>query len=200
MASLKNHPGKWLRDDAAAAFNEAEDKHGIFTVNSAGRTVAEQNELIRRWKVGGKYNRPPYLYQPASVEGSNHVRNGGVAVDIQDYNRFKAIAANYGFKWLGSSDPVHFDFVGRPGGGSASTSDLVKAEQNFLNIVQGEKLQVDGIRGPATIAAYKRYQQYLASRGWYAISARSWARILSCWSPARIPSWTSQWWRSSPIR
>jgi hypothetical protein len=39
MATLRNHPGYWLRDDAAAAFDQAEADHGVFIVNSAGRTV-----------------------------------------------------------------------------------------------------------------------------------------------------------------
>ena len=46
MASLKNHPGMWLRDDAAAAINALEDKYGVIRINSAGRTVAEQNKLV----------------------------------------------------------------------------------------------------------------------------------------------------------
>jgi hypothetical protein len=43
----------------------------------------------------------------------------------------------------------------------------VANEQNFLNAAQGEKLIVDGLLGPATIAAIKRYQTYLQGRGWY---------------------------------
>ncbi|QCG78325.1 lysin A [Microbacterium phage AloeVera] len=46
-------------------------------------------------------------------------------------------------------------------------SELVKAEQMFLNVAQGEKLTVDGYLGDLTRAAIKRYQQYLTGRGWY---------------------------------
>lgn len=114
MATLKNHPGKWLRDDAAAAFNAAEDKHGVFVVNSAGRTLAEQQALIDRWNRGGKYNRPPFLFQPAMpARTSNHVQGGGVAVDLDNWRDFKFVCAEFGFRHTyPSGDPVHFDFVG----------------------------------------------------------------------------------------
>lgn len=56
--------------------------------------------------------------------------------------------------------------VGQGGGGSNVSQD-VKNQQAFLNSARGEKLTVDGVRGPATIAAFKRYQQFLKGRGWY---------------------------------
>lgn len=98
MATLRNHPGYWLRDDAAAEFNQAEADNGVFVVNSAGRTVAEQQNLINKWNQGGTYNRPPYLYKPAMpATASNHVANGGVAVDIGDWRRFAQVCERYGF-------------------------------------------------------------------------------------------------------
>lgn len=160
MARLKNHPGFWLRDDAAAAFDAAEDKYGIFTVNSAGRTVAEQQEAINRWNQGGTYNRPPYLYQPANPpESSNHVAGGGKAVDIGDWRRFASIAGEFGFQHTyPDGDPVHFDFVG---GVSSAVRDQVTADrQAFLNS-RGWTLVVDGIEGPLTRQAYAEYQSQL---------------------------------------
>lgn len=173
MAGLKNHPGMWLNDVAAAAFNAFEDKYGVIQVNSAGRTEAEQQGLINRWDRGGKYNRPPYLYQPARpARTSPHVRNGGAAVDIRDYNTWKDELAEFGFNWYGPGDVVHFNHNGdrrwlEQGGPAEGFSQTVANEQNFLNVARGEQLQVDGLRGPKTIAAYKRYQEYLRSRGWY---------------------------------
>lgn len=165
MATLRNHPGYWLRDDAAAAFDRAEADHGIFVVNSAGRTVAEQQDLINRWDRGGAANRPPYLYEPARpAETSNHVRNGGVAIDLGDWRRFAAVCRDYGFQHTyPSGDPVHFDFVG---GGSPSRDDGTLHRQAWLNS-RGWDLVVDGIEGPLTTQAYKEYQSYLKDRGWY---------------------------------
>jgi hypothetical protein len=158
MANLKHHPNMWLRDDAAAAINAYEDDHGVLTINSAGRSIAEQNEAIRRWDKGGASNRPPHLYPPARpAEASNHVANGGVAVDVGNIEKFKKHAAAYGFQWFGLSDPVHFTFTGVPG----KVEQVVKDRQNWLNTARGERLMVDGLDGPATKAAIKRYQTFL---------------------------------------
>ncbi|WWV91854.1 endolysin [Microbacterium phage phiMiGM15] len=116
MADLKNHPGMWLRDDAAAALNALEDKYGVIKITSAGRTKGEQQEAINRWIKGGKYNRPPYLYQPAApAETSNHVKNGGEAVDVYNYTDDRAKLNEFGFEWYGPSDPVHYTFRGWAG-------------------------------------------------------------------------------------
>lgn len=170
MTDLKNHPGMWLNDAAAAAFNAFEDKHGVVVLNSAGRYEWEQQGLINLWHSP---NRPSWLFRPAEpAKTSPHVRNGGEAIDIRDFNTWKDELAEFGFQWYGDTDPVHFNHNGDRrwinGGGDTSTfSQTVANEQNFLNTTRGEALDVDGIRGPKTIAAYKRYQQYLASRGWY---------------------------------
>jgi len=165
MASLKNHKGKTLRSDAAQAFNRAEDDHGIFVVNSAARTEASQQVLINRWDRGGRANRPPFLYPPARpASSSNHVKFGGIAIDIGDWRRFAAIAAQYGFSHpYPSGDPVHFEFVGKA---TPKTDTVTKDRQQFLNS-RGWSLVEDGIEGPLTKKAYKQYQTYLKNRGWY---------------------------------
>jgi len=114
MGALKNHPGMWLRDDAADAINALEDKYGKIIINSAGRTVAEQQSLINRWNKGGAANRPPNLYMPAMpAASSNHVTNGGVAIDVYNFTSDRAKLNEFGFEWYGTSDPVHYTFVGR---------------------------------------------------------------------------------------
>lgn len=169
MATLRNHPGYWLRDDAAAAFDRAEAENGVFIVNSAGRTVAEQQELINKWNQGGTYNRPPYLYQPASpATSSNHVANGGVALDIGDWRRFAQICERYGFRHTyPDSDPVHFEYVG--GGSSAGGSDQTTKDQQQWLIDRGYNLGqsgADGIKGPATVQAIQQYQTFLRAYGY----------------------------------
>ena len=108
MADLKNHPGMWLRDDAAAAINALEDKYGVIRINSAGRTVAQQKDLIWRFDAG-----EPGIFKPARpAETSNHVRNGGIAVDVYNYTDDRAKLEEFGFKWFGPTDKVHYDFQG----------------------------------------------------------------------------------------
>ena len=161
MASLKNHPGMWLRDDAAAAINALEDKYGVIRINSAGRTVAEQNKLIRDYDRG-----VPNIFNPARpAETSNHVRNGGTAVDVYNYTSDRAKLNEFGFQWYGPSDPVHYTFTGWAGNNPKSNK-VTKDRQNFLRS-RGWNLAADGIEGPVTRQTYKEYQRYLQKRGFY---------------------------------
>jgi hypothetical protein len=108
MASLKNHPGMWLRDDAARALNALEDKYGVIRINSAGRTIAEQNDLIRRFDRG-----EPGIFMPARPpETSSHVRNGGEAIDAFNYTSDRHKLEEFGFEWFGPNDRVHYTFRG----------------------------------------------------------------------------------------
>lgn len=168
MATLKNHPSYWLRDDAAAAFDKYEDDHGVISVNSAGRSKAEQQALLNRWAAGGKYNRPPYLYKPDPVNVSRHVINGGVAVDTSHWRKFAEKCRQYGFTHpYPSGDPVHFEYVG--GESVVTTNDTTASRQRYLKHDMGEgDLVADGIEGPRTKAAYKRYQTTLKKAGLYA--------------------------------
>lgn len=176
MAKLKNHPEHWLRDDAAADFDRLEADHGVFTVNSAGRTVAEQDGLIDRWDAGGPANRPPYLFEPARpAEASTHVKNGGEAVDIREYSRFAAVCGGYGFvQPYPQSDPVHFEHR-RAAGGSASDgfparklygSGWVTFLQDLLGAFGHDTGGRDGRDGGKTQAAV-RHEQRSAKRNGY---------------------------------
>ena len=170
MSTLKHHPEFWLRDDAAAAFDRAEDERGVLTVNSAGRTVAQQETLIARWDQGGSANRPPYLYAPARpAPTSNHVADGGKAVDVSNYKVFAEYAASYGFiQSFPGSDPVHFDFVGLAPSGNPAPNQITRDRQTWLvsiGISVG-KDGVDGIEGDGTKAGYREYQQQLRPYGY----------------------------------
>lgn len=111
MATLKNHPGYWLRDDAAAQLDLFEEQVAIITINSAGRTPEEQWELINRWDQGGYWNRPPFLYEPARPpEASNHVSNGGIAIDTPNIELMLSRGRPYGFIRPYDWDKPHFEF------------------------------------------------------------------------------------------
>lgn len=157
-APLKNHPGMWLRSDAAAAINALEDKYGVIAITSAGRTEAEQQELIDRWNAGGEYNRPPYLYWPAMpARTSGHVKDGGVAVDVRNYSADRAKLNEFGFQWYGPEDVVHYTFTGWNGAGTFS--QVTQDRQNWLK--HWWNLEADGIEGPVTRQVYKEYQEFL---------------------------------------
>jgi hypothetical protein len=177
MTKLKNHSDFWLSPAAAASLERFEAKFGVIPINSAGRTEAEQNELIRRYfVVGGYKNRPPYLFAPARpANASRHVFGGGLAIDTSDKGiaLMHAHGEEYGWYFNFSYDAVHFEYeeakdLHRDNGASGSTtaSQVVKNEQDWLNKSRGEKLKTDGIVGPATIDAFKRYQTFLKGYGY----------------------------------
>lgn len=172
---LKNHPGMWLRDDAAAAINALEDKYGVIKINSAGRTEAEQQKLIDRWNKGGPQNRPPYLYQPASPANTSlHVVDGGIAVDIYNYTSDRAKLNEFGFEWYGPKDVVHYTFKGWSGGGNISrpgyqdgSVELRRFQEKLIRM--GHDLGptgADAVFGPRTKAS-TLHEQQMAERNGY---------------------------------
>jgi peptidoglycan hydrolase-like protein with peptidoglycan-binding domain len=100
---------------------------------------------------------------------SNHVKNGGQAVDIANYRTFAAYCGQYGFVHsFPSSDPVHFDHVGLAPSGNPGANQVTKDRQNRclqLGISVGPH-GADGIEGKDTKAAYKEYQLRLVPYGY----------------------------------
>lgn len=182
MANLKNHPGFWLRDDAAKAYDAMEAKYGKQTLNSAGRTEGEQQNLINRWDQGGPSNRPPYLYQPARpANTSPHVANGGIAVDMAAGKSIQDKMAEFGFVWFGPSDPVHYNFRGwngstpntpnARGGYQDGSAELRRFQQKLITM--GHDLGptgADAIYGPRTKAATEHEQEWSAKNGYAGVA------------------------------
>ncbi len=74
-------------------------------VHSALRTVAQQY-LLSRWAAGKRCG-----IQLATRPGeSNH--ETGLALDVGASAAWRSALESEGFRWLGSIDRVHFDFIG----------------------------------------------------------------------------------------
>jgi hypothetical protein len=130
VAALDANPGKSL------------------SVNSMLRTIAQQY-LLYRWYKTGRCGIGLAAY-PGS---SNH--ETGLAFDTNQYSSWKSPLAARGFKWFGSGDPYHFDYVGT---GAVSYKGLdVRAFQRLWNRNHpGDKISVDGSWGPQTEARMKK--------------------------------------------
>ena len=81
-----------------------------FTVTSATRTSAKQQQLYEAWLARGKTGLP------AAPPGTS-THEYGLAVDLvpgrsEDLPFLVEIAKCAGFVWAGQSDPVHFDVFG----------------------------------------------------------------------------------------
>ncbi|MEZ4302158.1 MAG: M15 family metallopeptidase [Polyangiaceae bacterium] len=118
------------------------------TVNSMLRTVAQQY-LLYRWYQTGRCG----IGLAAKPGNSNH--ETGLAIDVSQYSTWKGTLQAYGFHWLGSSDPVHFDYAGA---GAVSHKGLdVKAFQRLWNRNHpDDKISTDGVWGPQTEARMKK--------------------------------------------
>lgn len=136
------HP--YLQAPALRALEKAiaERPNVRMVCNSAYRTVAQQAVL---------YNHCQHRrcgIKAAAVPGkSNH--NTGLALDIEDAQGWKPYLERAGWDWIGSFDPMHFDYEGR------GTKDLrwlsIKAFQQLWNFNHLDKLIAeDGSWGPST--------------------------------------------------
>jgi hypothetical protein len=91
------------RDHLMRALSAHPDR--ILKVHSALRTVAQQY-LLSRWAAGKRCG-----VQLANRPGeSNH--ETGLALDVGGHTEWRSALESEGFRWLGSIDRVHFDYVG----------------------------------------------------------------------------------------
>lgn len=139
-----------------------------------------------RWWNGTLYYRVSNAGTVATPGTSNHEENGPIgprALDIQDTgndagiltrgsarsNWFEANSGRWNFNSAGFNfgENWHKEWTGGdPHGGSAAGNDGVKAQQAWLNLTRGESLNPDGVKGPLTTDAFKRYQEFLRAYGY----------------------------------
>ena len=112
------------------------------TINSMLRTAAQQY-LLYNWYQTGRCG----ISLAAKPGLSNH--ETGMAIDIDQYSAWRSSLEANGFRWLGSSDPWHFDYVGA---GAVDHRGLdVLAFQKLWNRNHPEdKIAEDGDWGPST--------------------------------------------------
>jgi len=118
------------------------------SINSMLRSVAQQY-LLYSWYLTGSCG----ISLAARPGNSNH--ETGLALDVNEYDSWMSELQNQGFQWYGSSDPVHFDYVGS---GAVSHKGLdVLAFQRLWNRNHPEdKIPEDGAWGPNTEARMAR--------------------------------------------
>ena len=157
-----------LQTPAAAALVRASRRRSTpLSMNSGLRTLAQQY-LLYRW-AGARCG----VRVAAAPGRSNH--NGGLAIDIEDNAGWRRSLEAEGFRWLGSGDPVHFDYVGA--GAIDIRSLSVQAFQRLWNRNHPEdRIAVDGAYGPATESRLRQSP------------ATGFASAASCGAPAPAPA------------
>jgi hypothetical protein len=133
----------YLQKPAAQAMIAAQKVRGVtLSINSGLRTLPQQY-LLYRWYQTGRCG----IGLAAKPGTSNH--ESAVAIDIGDNAAWRTALTSKGFRWLGSSDPVHYDYVGA---GTVNLRGLsVKAFQRLWNRNHPEDLiGEDGSYGTET--------------------------------------------------
>jgi D-alanyl-D-alanine carboxypeptidase len=117
-------------------------------INSMLRTVAQQF-LLYSWYRAARCS----ISLAAVPGGSNH--ESGLALDTSQYSAWQTALEAEAFSWLGTSDPVHFDYEG------SGTVDLrpigVRSFQRLWNVNNpSDLIAEDGIYGPDTETRLRR--------------------------------------------
>ncbi|HEY9909787.1 MAG TPA: peptidoglycan-binding protein [Thermosynechococcaceae cyanobacterium] len=135
----------YLQLVAKVALEKAINERGSrLFVNSAYRTIAQQLLLFNQFRSGRCG-----IVAAAPPGGSNH--QSGLALDIEDSDGWRPFLERHGWRWLGSFDPMHFDFVG---GGTQDINPIaVEAFQLLWNENNpNDVIDAEGIFGPQTEA------------------------------------------------
>lgn len=138
------HP--YLQAPAVKALEKAIAARGMRMVcNSAYRTIAQQYLLYKHYK-----NRTCGITAAATPGQSNH--NSGLALDINDAMGWKPYLEKHSWDWIGSFDPMHFDYEG---GGTRNLGYIsILAFQQLWNLNHPTKrILEDGRWGGATASA-----------------------------------------------
>ncbi len=151
FARIDNVPGlslgaavfPFLQTSAASALVAAQKARGVTMELNSGLRTLPQQYLLYRWYKTGRCG----IGLAAQPGSSNH--ESALAVDIDSNASWRSAMAANGFAWLGSGDPVHFDYAG---GGTANLSGMsVLAFQRLWNRnTPGDLLLEDGDYGPST--------------------------------------------------
>ena len=186
----------YMQTPAVGGLEDVMRGQGELTLSSALRTLPQQY-LLYRWYQLGRCG----IGLAARPGRSNH--NGGLAVDTPGWDAWRSRFTSNGWSWLGSSDPVHFDY----GQGQDVRSLSVLAFQQLWNQNNpDDRIAEDGAYGPQTEGRLKQ-----APSGGFAMGpacatsglalpgagegiglelgragSRAWARAVAPWSVAQV--------------
>jgi len=112
------------------------------TMNSAYRSLAQQL-MLYQWYLMDMCG----ISLAARPGTSNH--ESGLAFDCNDGSSWSSHMSGYSFRWYGSGDPPHYDYIG--GGTISLGPSSIKAFQMLWNTNNpNDQISEDGIYGPET--------------------------------------------------
>lgn len=135
----------FLQLPAKQALGRAIQNRGeTLKVNSAYRTLAQQF-LLKKW-VGSCG-----ITRAADVGTSNH--QGGLALDIEDYDGWKPYLEKHGWNWYGLGDHSHFDYQEER---DIKNTAILAFQKLWNKNHSDDKIDEDSEYGPATEARLKQ--------------------------------------------
>lgn len=159
----------WLNDGPAQSLFRIDRALGHrMQITEAGRTRAQQQA---HWDRYQKYG------YPIAARPGTSLHEKGSAIDTNEGQNHVALLQSHGWRRTVYRngklvEPWHFEYFANEdryrtsGGGASAGNQDTKNRQAWLNQSRGEKLAVDGQYGPATKAAYQRYQTFLRAYGY----------------------------------
>jgi hypothetical protein len=104
--SLGSAAYPYLQPPAVEALQKAiRDRGTMMVVNSAYRALAQQFLLYNWWTNG------VCAFQAVARPGASY-HQAGMAIDIEDTDRWRPYLERYGWQWFGPGDYPHFTYVG----------------------------------------------------------------------------------------
>ena len=142
----QNNP--YLQAKAYESLVKVVEARGVpLHINSCLRTPMQQYMLRQQYErglCGIRAAAPPPL--------SNH--NSALAIDVQDSPGWRSYMNRFNWRWIGSFDPMHYDFKG---GGENLGPLQVRAFQELWNEYNpDDQMAVDGSWGPATASKVRK--------------------------------------------
>jgi N-acetylmuramoyl-L-alanine amidase len=170
-----SHVRPLLQRPLRAALKSAIKARGeTLVINSALRTIAAQ-QLLRNHYSNGRCG----IMAAAPAGKSNH--NNATAIDIEDSEGWRPYLEDVGFKWLGSFDPMHYDYRGD--GVIDLVASQVKAFQELWSATHpSDKLAIDGDLGKATLSRLNASP----IEGWYTSGESLPLRVLRLTDPLQM--------------
>lgn len=142
----QNNP--YLQTNAYINLVRAVEERGVkMLINSCLRTNMQQYMLRRQYEMGlcG-------IMAAAQPGASNH--NSGLAIDIEDASGWRPYLERHNWRWIGSFDPMHYDYVG--GGDNLAYYQNLAFQKLWNKHNPNERLTEDGVWGARTASFVAR--------------------------------------------
>ncbi|MCA1576892.1 MAG: M15 family metallopeptidase [Acidobacteria bacterium] len=132
----------FLQPAARAALAEA-----VAEMDERPRLVHAYRTLAHQYVLFFWFNHNQLCDISLAATPGSSPHEQGIAIDIRENARWRAVLARHNWRWRGSVDPAHFTYIG-PGTTSRVRKESIRAFQRLWNIHNpADLIQEDGVYG-----------------------------------------------------